>query len=84
MKALDLKDGRSCSIDDLTPSILWKATFRAARNHDKEYDLTPYILEQIITIDGEPVTIDQLDQLSIDDYLSILDVLEHVTRKLNL
>ena len=80
--SITLMDGSKCDILELKVYMIWIATFRQSKKPEMEVDITPFILEQIIRIDGKTTSIDALGDMGMDDYSKILDVVSVLMNKL--
>lgn len=68
-----LSDGSKCDILEITPFMLWRASYKQA-NSDMELDMVPFLLEQSLIINNKKVDIDFIGKMSMDDYQEISDV----------
>jgi hypothetical protein len=80
----------------ITPPMIWRASFKrelynARRNVDRDpeelpegYDIIPFILTECVLFDAAPATIKDLENLMLDDYLSIMEVVNPLFSKINL
>lgn len=78
--SVKLLEGVTCDILDITPMVLWRATLNCSLQ--KEFDITPFVLEQILLFDGEKRDLDYIENLYIDDYLKISEVVTVLLSKL--
>lgn len=72
---ITLQDGSKCDILELTPWMIWKAAFNQQLNLEMKYDLVPFILEQILIIDGKKASIEFIGNINYQDYMQITEIL---------
>lgn len=77
-----LSDGSKCDILEVKPSTIWLATFKQQLNPDKQYDLVPFILEQVLIIDGKKVNMEYIGNMELSDYIEITEALNICMQKL--
>lgn len=82
--SITLSNGSKCDILELKASMIWKATFKQMNNLQMEYDLIPFLLEQILIIDGEKTDMEFIGNMNYDDYMDITEVLNVFMTKLGL
>lgn len=70
-----LFNGSKCDILEVRPYIIWKATYRQLMNTDKKLDFIPFLLEQVLIIDGKKVNMEFIGNMNIHDYIKITEVL---------
>jgi hypothetical protein len=79
----------------IEPSMIWRASFKkeihnARANIDRKpeemvgYDFIPFLLCECVLFDGAPATLSDLEKLMIDDYLSVMEVVNPLFNKINL
>ena len=81
---ITLEDGSKCDILELTPWMIWKATFNQQLNLETKYDLVPFILEQVLIIDGKKTDIEFIGNIYYQDYMQITDILTLFMTKLKI
>lgn len=77
---ITLHDGRLYSIAEIVPSHIWRAHQRHNKNNPEEYDVLPFILEQIVLIENKRIDIEELNTLHMKDYTSICDVVNVILK----
>ena len=70
-----ISNGSKCEILEIRPYTIWKATYKKENNPDLKLDLVPFIIEQILIIDGKKVDIEFIGNMDINDYMEIVDVM---------
>lgn len=82
---LTLTNADECSIYEARAIDLMRAGFQMAlHDSNNQVGMVAYILEQIITINGKNATLDYIFDLSIEDYNSIMNVVEVSLKKIKL
>jgi len=82
---LKLSTGVELSILDIKAFHVWRANFKmGTQNETLQYEFMAYLLEQILLMDYKPVTLEQIAQMDVEDYLEILNVVNTMVSKLNL
>ena len=81
---ITLQDGSKCDILALTPWRIWKATYKQQLNPQIEYDITPFILEQILIVDGKKVDMKFIGNMDCSDYFEIAEILSIFMTKLEI
>lgn len=80
--------GQKISIIKVKPSHIWIAgslkSIAAGFKKYLEYDLTPFLFQQLVLVDDKKISIEQLDELFIDDYMAIAEIVGMQVSKLNL
>lgn len=69
-----MSDGTEVQILQLMPYMLWRAIFRQAAQKEKEYDTLPFIIEQLLRIDGKQLPLQQIGEMDISDYMKIQEI----------
>lgn len=77
-----LSNGSKCDILEIRPYILWKAAYKQANNPHLKVDLVPFIIEQILIIDGKKVNMEFIGNMDVNDYMEIVDVMNACMEKL--
>ena len=80
--SIELSNGSRCDILEINALVIWKAAFRHQAYPDKELDIVPFLLEQVLIIDDKKRDIEFIGNISIDDYLKIMEVMDIVMKKL--
>lgn len=77
-----LSNGSKCDILEVRPYIIWKASYKQALNPNLKLDLVPFIMEQIVIIDGKKRDMKFIGNMEINDYLEITEVMNACMNKL--
>ena len=70
---IKLYDNREVSISMIKPHHLWRAIERYNQSQDKDIGMSPFIVSELLFINDNRMTIEEIDMLSIDDYIKIVD-----------
>lgn len=81
---ITLSTGEKCGILNITPFMLWRAHSRMERLKELELNVVPFILEQIVIIEGKAVSMEYLGEMDINDYTKIIEVVDVQMKKLPL
>lgn len=68
-----LTDGRKCTFLKIYPFHLWIATY--AYGKQETFDITPFLLREVILIEGKKAGIDELSKMDMKDYEQISEIL---------
>lgn len=79
---ITLLDGRECSILNIKVGHYYMSSFKFTFQGDNKHPLEAYLMREILIIDGEKRDFDYIDDLSIDDFLTINEVLEAIFAKI--
>jgi hypothetical protein len=91
-----LMSGQKCEILMVKPMHFWAAGFmqqmyNGNKNKDvkqaedkRGYDIMPFLLMQVVRLDGKVPTMQQLEDMMMDDYIQICEVLTPLMNKLDL
>lgn len=84
---IKLMNGDECTIYEAKAGDLMRAQFQTMLHDGKKPEgerigFTPYFWLQVIKINGKGCTIDELMALSVDDYLSISNVIDVSMKKI--
>lgn len=72
---IKLMDGRKCDIKEIKAGDIFRANYNHSIDSPREFDITPFLFQQAIKIDGEQPTIEQVCELMIDDFIAINNVI---------
>ncbi len=61
----------------------WKYQFHTQIAKDVEYDIVPFIMEQLCLVNGKQKGIEYYVELMIDDYIKISDALQLVINSIS-
>lgn len=81
--SIQLSGAQKCDILNITAMMMWKAEYRAA-NMGEELHMVPYLLEQIVMIEGKLATKEEIGEMMIDDYLAIQDVVNAILQRVKI
>ena len=78
---ITLMDGRECSILNMKAGHYCMAAFKFGLAEDNKHPKEAYLVKEILIIDGKKRDLDYIDELSIDDFIAINEVLEAIMAK---
>lgn len=73
---IKLMDGRKCDIKEIKAGDIFRANYNHSIDSPREFDITPFLFQQAIKIDGEQPTIEQVCELMIDDFVLISNAIQ--------
>ncbi len=76
-----LSDGRQCDILNITFGMISRANFQHSMSLDG-YDPAIFVVQQSIRINNKECTIEELSNLSFDDYIEIMHIMNAVMLKI--
>jgi len=82
---IELTNSKKCTILEIDTLVLLRANFNMLK-YDEQYcvGLIAYILEQILLIEDKKLTLQNIFQLNIDDYLLIMNCINVQLTKINI
>ena len=78
---INLSNEVVCQIAEIKPVHIWIASFHKAVS-PLEYDIFPFILVQVVIIDGKQATMEYLADMDMSDYIDIMEVVDVLMKKL--
>ena len=79
---ITLMDGRECSILNIKAGHFYMSNFKFNFVNDgSQHPESAYLMREILIIDGKKRDFDYIDEISIDDFIAINEVLEAIMAK---
>lgn len=80
--SIKLLNGDKCDILEIKAVHIWKAQTALAFSTKKDLGVFPFLLQQILLINGKCPSIEYLEDIMIDDYLEINAVVDVYFKKI--
>ena len=72
--SVTLLDGRKCEVLDILAGDIFYASFEFSVQEEKKLGIDFFMYKRMIRIDGKKLSTEELLNISIDDWLSISDI----------
>lgn len=79
---ITLLNGEKCDIKDVRFKHISKANYKLTTQQNTQYDFIFFFLQEILIINGETPKVGFIEDLMIDDYIKINDVINVIMQKL--
>lgn len=78
---ITLMDGRKCDILNIKAGHFYMSSLKFRLEESPTRSQEAYLMREILIIDGKKRDLDYLDEISIDDFLAISEVVEAIMAK---
>jgi hypothetical protein len=84
---LKLSDGLICTVDTVNAGVMFRA-FVASDHYHRDKDVTqhigilPFVLSIVLSIENKRLSIEEILDISLDDYFIISEVFESIMTKI--
>jgi hypothetical protein len=78
---VQLHDARKVQILNITPLMSWRAMFSHALSGRKDIDVLPFLLTQLIRVEGQEISVNELGEMYFDDYVLIVETANALLQK---
>ena len=81
-ETITLMDGRKCSILRMKAGHYYMAALKFQLAENNKHPQEAYLIREVLIIDGKKRNLEYIDELSIDDFIAINEVLTTIMAKI--